>query len=314
MLRLVKSELYKLRLSKYTWIIGGSLLIISLFYAIILSFNSTDVENANWREQIQNQIQSDQETIATLHPVVPMYSFLKEQIAINQYRLEVDLPPNTEFNVWTLLIEIGPIISIIGLISIIHAATSVSSEFTRGTIKIISTSSNKRWKILTSKFFTLMILLTTLLFSVVALNTLIGYIFLGTDGGNYYLTYQNGEVQELGVVKYLLLNFSGAWFNILLIASLAFMISALFRNNVIAIGFSLLIYFTGTAITNFLALHSDWVKFTLLANSDLTQYLDGSTTIASMSIEFSVVVNLIYLVIFLLISLISFTKRDIKTA
>lgn len=107
LLRLVKSELYKLRLSKYTWIIGGSLLIISLFYAIILSFNSTDVENANWREQIQNQIQSDQETIATLHPVVPMYSFLKEQIAINQYRLEVDLPPNTEFNVWTLLIEIS---------------------------------------------------------------------------------------------------------------------------------------------------------------------------------------------------------------
>ncbi len=55
----------------------------------------------------------------------------------------------------------------------------------------------------------------------------------------------------------------------------------------------------------------NWSKYILFANTDLTQYSTGKPLVEGMTIEFSIIVLIVYFVIFNVISYIGFTKRDI---
>jgi ABC-2 type transport system permease protein len=67
----------------------------------------------------------------------------------------------------------------------------------------------------------------------------------------------------------------------------------------------------GNAIVVFLAKYN-WAKYILFANTNLEQYTNNSSPMfEGMTLTFSIVVLLVYLVLFLLTTWITFSKRDI---
>lgn len=96
-------------------------------------------------------------------------------------------------------------------------------------------------------------------------------------------------------------------------ATMAFMISAVFRNSSLAVGISIFLLAMGGTVTNLLATKFDWVKYILFANTDLTQYFDGSPLVSDMTLGFSIVVLAVYFIVFHVLAFGAFTKRDIAS-
>jgi ABC-2 type transport system permease protein len=98
--------------------------------------------------------------------------------------------------------------------------------------------------------------------------------------------------------------------DLIMVVTLAFMISTVFRSASLAIGISIFIMFAGQAISVLLMRYS-WGKYFLFANTDLTQYLQGRPLQEGMTMGFSITVLLIYFLLFNALSWSIFRKRDV---
>ena len=74
-----------------------------------------------------------------------------------------------------------------------------------------------------------------------------------------------------------------------MLATMAFMISAVFRNSSLAIGLSIFLMFTGAELTGLLAMKFEWAKYVLFANTDLMQYFEGVPMVEGMTLPFSLI-------------------------
>ncbi|AIQ27080.1 MULTISPECIES: ABC transporter permease subunit [Paenibacillus] len=312
-MRLLRNELYRFYNNRNTWLITIMLFIITVGYAVLIGFSSSDITNGNtnWRSGIENQIKEDQKQIAILQPSMPMHRFLSEQIIVNQYRLDQDLAPSTKYDVLTLINELRPLTTLITLVAIVFAANAISAEYSKGTIKFVITSPIRRGSFLLLKYISTVINIILLFVTFLIFASLLGYVGLGTGGNNYYLAYQNGEVIKMSMTVYLCLKYLATLLTIIMMATLAFAISVLFRNALLSVSVSLLLYFTGTTLTQFFATKYDWTKYLIFTNYDLSTYLDGTPVIEGMNLSFSVIIMIVYFVAFMGISYLTFTKRDI---
>jgi ABC-2 type transport system permease protein len=77
-----------------------------------------------------------------------------------------------------------------------------------------------------------------------------------------------------------------------------------------AIGIGVFLLTVGNVITMLLSRYN-WSKYILFANTDLNQYIDGKPIVDGMTMTFSIIVLIVYFVIFNVISYVGFTKRDI---
>ena len=89
------------------------------------------------------------------------------------------------------------------------------------------------------------------------------------------------------------------------------MISAVFRNSSLAIGLSIFLMFTGAELTGLLAMKFDWAKYILFANTDLMQYFEGVPMVEGMTLTFSVIMIVIYFILFQSLAYVVFKKRDV---
>ncbi|MDG8483837.1 hypothetical protein OLA23_10725, partial [Streptococcus pneumoniae] len=97
------------------------------------------------------------------------------------------------------------------------------------------------------------------------------------------------------------------------LGTLSFAISTVFRSEAISIAISVLAYIVGGSITGILMLFFDWSKYLLFANDPSQYFMEQVTLIEGMSLGFSLTVLVIYWAIFLAIALIVFQKREVKT-
>jgi ABC-2 type transport system permease protein len=96
-----------------------------------------------------------------------------------------------------------------------------------------------------------------------------------------------------------------------MLSTMAFMISAVFRNSSLAIGLSIFLMFTGAQFTNLIAIKFDWAKYILFANTDLMQYFEGMPLVEGMTLPFSVSMLVVYFVLFHSLAFFVFRKRDV---
>lgn len=94
-----------------------------------------------------------------------------------------------------------------------------------------------------------------------------------------------------------------------MLTTMAFMISSVFRNSSLAIGISIFLMFMGNTVTLLLANWFDWAKYLLFANTDLTQYLEGTPLVSGMTLSFSITMLVIYFVVFIGLAFWVFRKR-----
>lgn len=206
------------------------------------------------------------------------------------------------------------------LLIIMLAADIVSGEASSGTIKLLLVRNVPRWKILLSKYLTLVILEVLVVFLAFVLSALISGFFFGFGGwqapvatGFQVLA---GKLDSSGVFnvpqwQYALMVYSLAFFVAVVVGSISFMISILVKSTAASIGIIMSTLIAGNFITYFL---SDWkiTRYLFMVNLRLTDYLSGSVQpIDGMNLLFSITVLFGWALAATLVSFVYFTKQDI---
>jgi ABC-2 type transport system permease protein len=319
MFNLIKNEWMKIFKRVGTYVMIGLILIIVAGSGAFTKYAESVSDNEpagqqDWKKELQ--VQTD-ETKKMLKESPEMNKTLqdnyKREIAINEYRIKNDLSPYVEEeSVWTFVEFNANFVTFAGLFTIIVAAGIVASEFTWGTIKLLLIRPISRTKILLSKYLTVLIFGITLLVILFGFSTLLGFILFGGGENVPHLVYVDGQVEEKSLVQYLINTYLLKSIDIIMMATMAFMISAVFRSSSLAIGISLFLLFMGGTATTFIAMKYDWAKYSLFANTDLTQYTGAFTPmIDGMTMGFSIMMLLIYFIIFILLAFVIFNKRDV---
>ena len=288
---------------------------VILLAAIVIGFtglgklieNTTD--NSGWAETLEAELAEVEKELA----VPDLEEDKKNELEMQKEEIENNIAFNNEISKpqtrEKIIVETYVIMPIVTLLTIIVSSGIVSTEFSQGTIKMLLSRPVSRWKILTSKYLTV-ILFCLLATAVTYASSVLGaYIFFpgATESTFVFLDTQLATSTAWGKSLYLMFL---AFINVVVISTLAFMLGTVFRSTSIAIGISIFLYFTGGMIVMFL---SDYAiaKYILFAHTNLTQYETGYVMFDDLTMPFSIAVITVYSVIFLALSFTSFIKRDV---
>ncbi|MFH5778267.1 hypothetical protein BLX88_02570 [Bacillus obstructivus] len=315
MLKLVYNEWIKIFKRVGTYVMIALVLIGVIGNGALTKYYESKVQqpsNKEWRASITQQIKADEQNIKDLPKSADkMKKHYEQQIEINQYRLDHNIPPTDQSNGYTFISDNTMLISFVGLFTIIIAAGIVASEFGWGTIKLLLIRPINRWKILLSKYITVLLFGILLLAILFASSGILGFILFGNEGDYIHLAFSNGHVVEQNMILYLMKTYLLSSLDVIMLTTMAFMISAVFRNSSLAIGISIFLLLMGGNVTALIAMKYEWAKYILFANTNLMQYFDGTPLVSGMTLGFSIIMLLIYFVIFMLLAFGIFTKRDV---
>ena len=251
---------------------------------------------------------------------------LDEQVKMNLYRLEhnIDIDVNSTMsnsmdgstsaiNFWSAMSMSTSLISLVGLLIIIIAGSCVANEFSQGTIKFLLINPVKRWKILLSKYFTVVTFGYIMIALLFVMMIPFAGIFLGFDCISApYLYISNGNVHEMSpflqIIKLYLLNSV----DVVVMATMAFALSSLFKSSALAIGAGVFCMMGGSTLIQILAmLKQDWARYLIFANTNLANIYNGESLFPQHSLTFALIVIAVHMFIFLLTAWDGFTKREV---
>lgn len=309
--RLIHNENIKIYKRTGTWIMIGILVLMVAFVGFFTKFVLDSGSNADWKAQLRAENEQLEASLESAPMLEQQKRLLKERIALNEYRIEHDVAPIERDTLWGYMVDTTTFTGIAALFTIVIAAGIVASEFSWGTIKLLLIRPVSRTKILLAKYTSTLLFALLMLILLFSSSFLVGIVFFGFSGTETpYLSFSNGRVVEQNMVTHIIELFAFRSINLIMMVTLAFMISTVFRSSSLAIGISLFLMFTGPQIVQFLSQYG-WVKYILFANTDLQQYTTGTPIVEGMTMTFSIVMLLIYFGLFAFLSLFTFNKRDI---
>ena len=308
MLKLIQNEWIKLWQKKGTWVMVIFLAIAIIGLTGLTKLSERFMDNEDWIKGMETEVVEIEEQLASPDldeeergDLEMERDDLQEIIADN---LEWSQPKTRE----GMIVDSYGSMSLVTLLTVIAAAGIVATEFSQGTIKMLLSRPVKRWKILMSKYLT--VLLFGLLLAVITyvLSLASAFILFPSAEGNSILWSETDLAITAVWGKSLYMMLLG-FVNVIMISTFAFMLGSVFRSTSLAIGLSLFLHFTGTLIVMFLEKFA--VAKYILFSHGLTQYETGYKLLESNTMTFSIVVLVVYAVVFLAISFTTFIKRDI---
>ena len=314
MVNLIKNEWMKIFKRPGTFVMIGMLIAAISLVGIVIKYQQNDkefVQDKNWEQVLQEENNALKQQMAQSR-IKTEQQFFKKEIAINDYRIKHHIPPKEKYTVWSFVKDTSQLIMLAGLFIIIISAGIVASEFNWGTVKLLLIRPINRTKILLSKYLTVLLFALFILAILFVFSTALGAILFGMpDKAIPYLNYYNGQVTEQNIVVHLLIYYGLSSIDTMMLVTMAFMISSVFRNSSLAIGLSLFLLFTGGQFTTLLSMKFDWAKYILFANTDLMQYFEGTPMVEGMTLSFSVIMLLAYFALFQFLAFYVFKKRDV---
>lgn len=312
LIQLIRNEQMKLYFLRSTWIMLGILLVFVIGNGVLTKvFEDEDsrIQTDEWRTVLTEENESLEKDMEGNEFAG---SFSHYKMNENEFYLENDIQP-AKFGALHFVYDNSIFIILISLFTIIVAAGSVANEHRWGTIKLLLIRPISRSTILLSKYVSVLIfaLSTTLLLLVSAF--IVGLILFGFEGAQpmYLIETANGSFELISLYKEIFADIGFQWVEIAILATLAFMISTIFKNNSMALGTTLFLMFTGIQIVFWFEKYA-WSKYILFAHTDLSQYSKtGNVLLEGNTLSFSIVILIIYYVLFLFLSWIFFTKRDV---
>lgn len=239
MLNLIYNEWLKIFSRAGTWVMIGILGLTMVGFAFLANHFSAGESNSHWKQELQAQNAELKKEIKEDPSLKDGY---KETITLNDYRIEHNIPSDTGYTVWSYVTDSANFTILTGLFTIIIAAGIVANEFNWGTIKLLMIRPLSRFQILMSKYITVLLFGLLLLLILFIGSTLLGLIFFGTGGetaANIHLIYKDGHVIEQNMMGHLATTYLSESVSALMVATMAFMLSAVFRNSSLAVGFSI---------------------------------------------------------------------------
>jgi ABC-2 type transport system permease protein len=316
MLKLIQNELMKMFARPGTYVMIAIVFLIVGITGGIIKYQVNITEKAStedWRQTLQTEIvEMEKELEEQANAPKMIVDSIERDMAINQYRIDNNLSPNEEYSMWSFVGDASSTILLVGMFSIVIAGGIVASEFNWGTIKLLLIRPIDRGKILFSKYMAVIAFSLILISASFVFSALMGLILFGTpDSMAPYLNYYKGNITEQNAVLHLAILYGMKFIHIVMFATMAFMISAVFRNSSLAIGLSIFLMMVGGELTGLLAMKFQWAKYLLFANTDLMQYFEGVPMVEGMTLPFSLVMIVLYFILFHSLAFLVFKKSDI---
>lgn len=266
-------------------------------------------DDTTWQETVQQQMKFYTDMIANEDLSEEEIKSFEEQIAIFEYRLANNLPIELDTTVYSFMSFASNWVTLITLFTVVLAASIVSSEFSTGTIKMLLTRPVSRTKVLTSKLLTVFLYGILLLIVNIGLSALIGSLLFDT-ATSVELEMVDGEIVEKAVWGDLAYSYLLSCGDFVLSTLFAFFIGSVFRSSSLAIGLTMFLSFMGQLIVSLLS-NYEIVKYIWITHTDLNQYVSGNHLVEDITMPFSLTILGIYAVLFIVMSYLSFSKRDV---
>ena len=258
---------------------------------------------------------------------------LQEQKMINLYRLDNNIPPNNVINPESSIdshyrwnydnLAISISMFFITLLFIVLAASSISEETSKGTIKFLLITPYERFEILVAKLisYVLILIIITLLLS--QINALLGNLFF-PNTVNDYIYVSNNKIEIINTNLYITLQYILKLPEILIYILLGITLSALTRSTTMANTFTVITYIGSSIAINIIRqfIKIDFLKYLPFNNFDLKYKIfvfDTSTTNFAINnyqsdttLGFSLIVLCITAFLLLVTMFESFNKRDVN--
>ncbi|MEO3945562.1 ABC transporter permease [Gorillibacterium sp. CAU 1737] len=311
MYNLVRNENMKIYNRVRTWVLVGLLVLASILFTIAFYAVNDYSSSGDWRERTQKDIETYHQTMASTSGMVE--DQVSRMIKISEYRLEHDIPPQNN-SIWGGTIAGSGLVFLVSIFTVIIAADIVAGEFAAGTIKLLLIRPASRAKVLLSKYlatlqFSLLLLVVLFLVSFVASGLLFGFKGVGSP---YLYLGGDGFVHERSMIQHAFSTYGLKCVNLIMIVTMAFMISSVFRSSALSIALSIVALLMGDLLVVLLGKY-EWMRFYLFSNTDLTQYLEGVPPFEGMTMGFSICVLIGYFLLFNGLSWLLFTKRDVRS-
>ncbi len=317
--RLIVNEHIKIYTKISTWVMIALVLLAVIGGGLAVKYLMDDSSSGGWQQDVTERTAEMKQVLAEEAPSGADKLKIEREVAINDYRIANDIPPidysiNSLWAFVKITSEGNPsMVDLVTLITILIAAGVVASEFSSGAIKLLLIRPISRSMILLSKYATVLAFAFTMMLMLFVLSIVTGGILFGFNSiSDPQLIYSDGVVVEKSMFLHVLQAYGLASIQLVMLTTIAFLISAVFRSSSMAIGLSLFLLFAGTQIV-FMLKKFEWSKFLLFANTDLNMYINEQPFRSGMTLSFSLTVLAVHYICFLLLSWYIFRTRDVSS-
>ncbi|MDQ0115219.1 ABC transporter permease [Paenibacillus harenae] len=203
---------------------------------------------------------------------------------------------------------------LVTIFSVVIAAVSVAEEFTSGTIKLLLIRPWSRSKILLSKYISVVLFAALLTVLLLGSTLLVNWLSFGLFPSETALAIQEqlpGQ-ENMSSLQYLFQFYVMKFIVLVVMITLAFMLSTIFRSSALAIGLALFLLLAMDIINSlFSLLNYKWIDYLLFTHLDLTRYIGHTTIDGGMTLGFSLGILGLYYVLFIALTWYIFDKRDV---
>ncbi|MFB9330997.1 ABC transporter permease [Paenibacillus aurantiacus] len=218
---------------------------------------------------------------------------------------------------WAMMMsETQILFMFVTIFTVVVSAETVAGEFTSGTIKLLLIRPWSRSKILLSKYISVMLFAFALAALLFVLTFGVNALLFGSGGARADVLSGLGTTRDISPFGYMLAYYAFEFISLIMIVTVSFMISTVFRSGGLAIGLSLF-FLMGGSVVSLLLMQLDyaWIDYLLLIHLDLTTYLTepGFQIRDGVTLGFSLAVLAVYYVLIIAVTWLVFNKRDVAT-
>lgn len=241
-----------------------------------------------------------------------------EESEIAKYILETKQDVEKQASLRGILLNVFDEYSIFIIIFIIMIAGGiVSSEFEKGTVKMLLVKPYKRGKILLAKYIVSLLMILFIFVITVVFQVIVGGVVFGFDSLSIpavVYNFNTNSVVTYNMFEYVLIIAVNKLPIYVLLTTLSFALSSIFANTVIAVVLPILGNVASAVINQLASVYSirKLAVFPTL-NWDFSQFLFGRLPAYEFtSLGFAVCVCVVYWAIMVSVAWIAFRKREIK--
>ena len=318
---LIQNETLKVLRRRRFLIVVGILLVIMTLVSYSQYRQLKNAQNQNWRAEIQEQVARYENRLRRGGLNDSWARSMRAEVRRLQFYLDRDInprQPTAPLVVRTFANAAGFLL--LPLLIGVLGSDIVSAENAEGTDKLLLTRPVRRWKILASKLVTLWMFATLTLFVGGVLSWLVSAPVLPAGGWGAPMfngfsfagdTFTVESVRELPLWKDALIAYGLEWYALLAVASIALLLSVLFRSSAASIGTMLASLIGGTILTR---ISPDWTagKYLFVSALPLADYYSGQAPpYEGMTMLFCIGLLGAWAVGALIVAFVLFTRKDV---
>ncbi len=275
----------------------------------------------NWRAEIQQRIASYQNTLRRGRIGETWARSIRAEVNRLQFYLDHDIEPDRP----TAPLFVRNFANVAGflllpLLIAVLGSDIVSAESAEGTDKLLLTRPVRRWKILASKLVTLWIFATLTLLCGALLSYVISAPVLPRGGWTAPTftgfqvsrgAFRLDAVRQLPLWRDTLIAYGLEWYALIAVATIALMLSVLFRSSAASIGTMLAALVGGTILTR---ISPDWTtgKYLFVGALPLADYYSGQPPpYEEMTMTFCIALLAVWAVVAAMVAFGIYTRRDV---